>query len=123
MSWMDDTWFALPSDGDAFQIFPTIWQNSACACIGSQKIQRIRDCFLTVLMDANNIRDPQDRIYFAELLYDQTNLPIDIIAFLARLSLWKTIDISNGDAKPIYIKNSGKVQRAVDNISHRLGSK
>lgn len=120
MSWKDETYFALPSDGDAFQIFPTIWRDKPFDRVGPQRVQRIRDCFRAVLEDAESIRDPQDRIHLAELLYDRTDLPIETIAFLARVSLMDAIDISNGDAKPAYVKSFGKVRRVADSISDRL---
>lgn len=120
MSWRDETYFALPSVGEAFPIFPTIWRDAAFDNVGPQRVQRTRECFRAVLEDAASIKDPQDRIHLAELLYDQTDLPIETIAFLARVSLMDAIDISNGDAKPAYVKNFGKVRRVAESISDRL---
>lgn len=120
MSWKDETYFALPNDGEAFRIFPTIWQGRVFDRTAPRRVQEIQECFRAVLIDAENIEDPQDRIHLADLLYDETELPIDTIAFLARISLIDAVKISNGEIKPTYVKNFGKVRRVADKISNRL---
>ncbi|WP_457649777.1 hypothetical protein [Profundibacter sp.] len=124
ISWTDGTFFAIPNDAaEMFQIFPIIWKNRVFDRVSHLQLQWETECFHTVIEGAWSISDAQDRIHLANLLYDQTDLPIDTIAFLARVSLNEAIKVSNGDAKPTYVKNFAKVQRVATEISDRLYEK
>lgn len=124
ISWTDGAFFAIQNDAaETRQVFPVTWRSKTFDCVGNAHAQRVADCFRQVLLEAKMISDPKDRLYLADQLYDQTDLPIDTIAFLARAPMIEVIKISNGDAKPAYVKNLGKVRRVAAAIADCLYEK
>ncbi len=123
ISWADNKFFALQDNAkETLQIYPVVWRDRSRDCFPSTRIQCIAECFLEVIDNAKTISDPQDRMYLADQLYDQTDLPFDTIAFLARVPVIEVIKISNGDMNLAYVRNLGKVRSTAAAIAKQLHS-
>ncbi|WP_188527423.1 hypothetical protein [Sinisalibacter lacisalsi] len=119
ISWGQRKFFFIPDDAsDGFEIFPSIWKEEVFDRVGSLRIQRATSCFRDVLESFGKVSDPQDRAFLAELLYDQTDLPIETIAFLSHVPLIDAIRISNGEGKQPHVKNRSKIRE----VALKIGS-